>query len=284
MFKKPILRHILIGFAWLVSLGGLITLMSFIEIKKAEVVCKDVKIYIPGNQYFIDKQQVEGILRFSSNTLVGRKLDNIDIHDLEKKLKANPFVQGAKVYMDMDGIVWIEVDQRQPIMRIMNQFDQDFYVDEHGLKLPLSDNFTANVLAANGYIDERFAGKVDTLKTPLAKDIFKTISFIRKDSLWDAQIAQVYVNERHEIELIPRVGNQRILLGNADSLETKFHNLMVFYKQALPQVGWDAYKTINIKYSNQIIGIKNSKEDSLRLSKPVVDSAALKTDTSLIKH
>ena len=284
MFKKPIWRHILIGFAWLVSLGGLITLMSFIEIKKAEVVCKDVKIYIPGNQYFIDKQQVEGILRFSSNTLVGRKLDNIDIHDLERKLKANPFVQGAKVYMDMDGIVWIEVDQRQPIMRIMNQFDQDFYVDEHGLKLPLSDNFTANVLAANGYIDERFSGKVDTLKTPLAKDIFKTISFIRKDSLWDAQIAQVYVNERHEIELIPRVGNQRILLGNADSLETKFHNLMVFYKQALPQVGWDAYKTINIKYSNQIIGIKNSKEDSLRLSKPVVDTAGLKTDTSLIKH
>ena len=284
MFKKPIWRHILIGFAWLVSLGGLITLMSFIEIKKAEVVCKDVKIYIPGNQYFIDKQQVEGILRFSSNTLVGRRLDNIDIHELEEKLKANPFVQGAKVYMDMDGIVWIEVDQRQPIMRIMNQFDQDFYVDEHGLKLPLSDNFTANVLAANGYIDERFSGKVDTLKTPLAKDVFKTISFIRKDSLWDAQIAQVYVNERHEIELIPRVGNQRILLGNADSLETKFHNLMVFYKQALPQVGWDAYKTINIKYSNQIIGIKNSKEDSLRLSKPVVDTAGLKTDTSLIKH
>jgi len=284
MFKKPIWRHILIGFAWLVSLSGLITLMSFIEIKKAEMVCKDVKIYIPGNQYFIDKQQVEGILRFSSNTLVGRKLDNIDIHDLERKLKANPFVESAKVYADMDGIVWIEVTQRQPIMRIMNQFDQDFYVDEHGLKLPLSDNFTANVLAANGYIDERFSGKVDTLKTLLAKDIFKTISFIRKDSLWDAQIAQVYVNERHEIELIPRVGNQRILLGNADSLETKFHNLMVFYKQALPQVGWDAYKTINIKYSNQIIGIKNSKEDSLRLSKPVVDSTALKTDTSLIKH
>ena len=284
MFKKSIWRHILIGFAWLISLGGLITLMSFIEIKKAEVVCKDVKIYIPGNQYFIDKQQVEGILRFNSNTLIGKKLDNIDIHDLEKRLKANPFVEGARVYMDMDGIVWIEVDQRQPIMRIMNQFDQDFYVDEHGLKLPMSDNFTANVLAANGYIDERFSGKVDTLKTTLAKDIFKTISFIRKDSLWDAQIAQVYVNQSHEIELIPRVGNQRILLGNADSLETKFHNLLVFYKQALPQVGWDAYKTINIKYANQIVGIKNSKQDSLRLSKPVIDSAALKQDTSLIKH
>jgi cell division protein FtsQ len=284
MFKKPIWRYLLIGFAWLISLGGLVTLMSFIEIKKAEVVCKDVKVYIPGNQYFIDKQEVENILKLSSTMLVGRKLDKINIHDLEGKLKANPFVAYAKVYADMDGVIWIEVIQRQPIMRIMTQFDQDFYVDENGFKLPLSDNFTANVLAANGYIDEPFAGKVDTLKTPLAKDIFKTISFIRKDVLWNAQIAQVYVTADHEIELIPRVGNQRILLGNADSLETKFHNLMVFYKQALPQVGWDAYKQINIKYSNQIIGIKNGKVDSTKVNLPVADSTQLSKDTSLIKH
>lgn len=284
MFNKPIWRNILIGFAWLISLGGLITLMSFIEIKMAEVVCKDVKVYIPGNQYFIDKQEIQDILQLNSTMLVGRKMDKINLHDLENKLKANPFVAHAKVYADMNGIIWMEVLQRQPIMRIMTQFDQDFYVDENGFKLPLSSNFTANVLAANGYIDEPFAGRVDTLKTPLAKDIFKTISFIRKDALWNAQIAQVYVTADHEIELIPRVGNQRILLGNADSLETKFHNLMVFYKQALPQVGWDAYKQINIKYSNQIIGVKNGKADSTKVNVPVADSTQLSKDTSLIKH
>ncbi len=283
MFNKPIWRNILIGFTWLISLGGLVTLMSFIEIKKAEVVCTDVKVYIPGNQYFIDKQEIQDILQLNSTMLVGRKLDNINLHDLENKLKANPFVAHAKVYADMNGIIWMEVIQRQPIMRIMNQYDQDFYVDENGFKLPLSNNFTANVLAANGYIDEPFAGKVDTLRTPLAKDVFKTINFIRKDVLWNAQIAQVYVTPEHEIELIPRVGNQRILLGNADSLETKFHNLMVFYKQALPQVGWDAYKQINIKYANQIIGIKNGKTDSTRVA-PVADSTQLSKDTSLIKH
>src|SRR6187402_1010922 len=124
MFKKPIWRNILIGFAWLISLGGLVALMSFIEIKKAGVVCKDVKIYIPGNQYFIDKQEIENILKVSSNTLIGRRIDNINIHDLETKLSINPFVEYAKVYADMDGIIWIEVSQRQPILRIMNQFDQ----------------------------------------------------------------------------------------------------------------------------------------------------------------
>ena len=288
MFKKifnwNVWRPVLIGLAWAVSLGGVVVLMSFIEVKKAGVVCKDVKIYIPGNQYFIDKEQIDNILQLKSNSLIGHKMENINLHELERKLKANPFVEFAKVYADMDGILCIEISQRQPMLRIMNQFNQDFYIDQHGLKIPLSDNFTADVLVANGLIDEPFGGRVDTLHTDLARDIFKTADFIRRDSLWSAQIAQIYVNQNHEIELIPRVGNQRILLGNADSLATRFNNLKAFYKQALPQVGWDAYKLINIKYANQVIGVKNTntKKDSVRTA--ASDSTKMKQDTSAIKH
>jgi cell division protein FtsQ len=127
-----------------------------------------------------------------------------------------------------------------------------------------------------------FANRVDSLRTPLAKQIFRTADYIRKDSLWSAQIAQIYVDDKHEIELIPRVGNQRILLGNADSLDTKFKNLLAFYKQAVPQVGWVAYKTINIKYTNQVIGIKNDnlKRDTAKINSTIkTDSLTSTRDT-----
>lgn len=275
MDRKKVWKNILIGSAWVLSLGGLIVLMSFIDSKKGDVICKDVKVYIPGSQYFIDKDEVDNILQLSSHTLIGRRLDNINLHALETKLKANPFIEFAKVYADMDGIIQVEISQRQPIMRIMNQFDQDFYVDAHGLKIPLSNNFTARVLAANGFIEEPFGNKVDTLHTQLARDVFKTADFITHDTLWNAQIAQIYVNQQHEMELIPRVGNHRILLGNADSLQTKFGNLLAFYKQAIPRVGWDAYSVINIKYANQVIGVKKTTEtktDSARVQTVKPDS------------
>ncbi len=288
MFKnKRVWQRIFAGFCWLVSLSGLVALMSFIEYKKAGVLCRDVKIYMPGSQYFIDRQEVDNLLGMSRHALIGRKLELINLHQLENKLKANPFIESAKVYADMDGIIWVELSQRQPMMRIMNRFDQDYYVDQHGLKIPLSPNFTARVLAANGYIDEVFGNKVDTLHTQLAKDLFKTADFIRKDSLWDAQIAQIYVNQDHEIELIPRVGNQRILLGDADSLENKFHNLKIFYKKALPVVGWDTYKVINIKYANQVIGIKSDglKTDTAK-AKAIIpkDTTKFTEDTAQIMH
>ncbi|MFD0750684.1 cell division protein FtsQ/DivIB [Mucilaginibacter calamicampi] len=285
MWNKRLWRNIFIGFAWLVSLGGLVVLMSFIGIKKSGVVCKSVKVYIPGSQLFIDKQEVDHILQSGNFLLVGLRMENIKMHDLENSLRANPFIEYAKVYGDMDGTLVIEISQRQPILRMLNRFDQDFYIDQHGLKLPLSPNFTARVLAVNGFIEEPFGGRVDTLRTQIARDVFKTVSFIHSDTLWDAQIAQIYVNANQEIELIPRVGSQRILLGNADSLDVKFKNLLGFYKQALPTMGWEAYKTINIKYTNQVIGIKNTKADSLRLATPApADSATLAKDTSQIMH
>jgi cell division protein FtsQ len=290
MFKnKRLWRNILFGFTWVVCLSGLVVLMSFIEVKKSAMVCKTVQVLIPGNQYFIDKQEVDNILGLNSNLLVGRKLESINIHALETKLKRNPFVERASIYADMDGVIVVEISQRQPMMRMMNRFAQDFYIDQHGLKIPLSDNFTAKVLVANGFIDELFANRIDSLRTPVARDVFRTADFIRKDSLWTAQIAQIYVNEQHEIELIPRVGNQRILLGNADSLAIKFRNLLAFYKQAVPLVGWVAYKAINIKYTNQVIGIKNDnlkRDTTLNKTITKTDSlkAAVKDTTKIIKH
>ncbi|HTD40428.1 MAG TPA: hypothetical protein VK671_07405 [Mucilaginibacter sp.] len=266
MFKKRIWKRILIGSAWVISLGGLVALMSFIEFKKSGVFCKEVRIYIPGNQYFIDKEEVDNILKVHKHQLIGRNMESINLHNLENRLKANPFIESAKVYADMDGVIKVEISQRQPVIRVMNQAGQDFYIDQNGLKIPMSSNFTAKVLAANGYIDEAYGGKLDTLHTDIAKQLYKTVQFINKDSFWTAQIAQLFVNANHEIELIPRVGTNRILLGNADSLENKFHNLLVFYKQALPQVGWDRYKIINIKFANQVVGVKsdNFKKDSLK--------------------
>jgi cell division protein FtsQ len=286
MFKKRIWKHILIGSIWTICLGGLVVLMSFIEIKKAGVFCKEVKIYIPGNQYFIDREEVDNILKTHKHQLVGRNMESINLHLLEQKLRANPFIESAKVYADMDGILRVEISQRQPVLRVLNQFDQDFYIDQNGLKIPMSSNFTARVIAANGYIEEVFGNKVDTLHTELAREVLKTANFINRDSLWSAQIAQIYVNQDHQLELVPRVGNNRILLGNADSLESKFANLLTFYKKAMPQVGWNRYKTLNIKYANQVVGVKSDdfKRDSLKAIAKADSLKKMTKDTSQIQN
>ncbi len=267
MLKKINWRFVFTCFAWVFSLSALVVLMGFIEVKKAETTCKKVQVVLPGNQFFIERAEIDEILKENNGLLVGRRISNINIQDLETRLKANPFIEYAKVYVDMDGVIHTDVKQRVPVLRILNMAGQDFYIDQNGLKVPLSDHFTARVLVANGQINEGFAGKVDTLRTKLAKDLFATAKFISQDSLWNDQIVQVFVNTDKDMELVPRVGNQKIIIGDGSLLEEKFNNLLVFYKKAIPMVGWGAYNTVNLKFKGQIVCTRS--DSTLLKKKPV---------------
>jgi len=269
MLKKINWRAVLYGFLWLISLSGLIALMSFIEIKKSNLKCKDVKVLLPGQFNFIERNEVDRILMANAGAMVGRDLNEINIHKLENALKANPFIEFAKVYADMTGIIHVQIIQREPVIRVVNMANLHFYIDANGYKIPLSDNYTAKVLVASGFIEEDFNGRVDTLKTKMAKDLYRTALYIKGDTLLDNQIEQLFVDLKGDVEMVPRVGSHKIILGSTDSLQTKFRNLLVFYKKAIPKVGWDTYKTINLKYNNQIVCEKN-----------IIDSSKIITDIS----
>lgn len=278
MLKNINWKGIFVTLTWLVSLAGLVVLMSFIETKKVNQKCKDLKVILPGRNNFIERSEVDRILMEAGGALVGRDLRDINIHKLENSLRSNPFIEFAKVYADMDGVIHVEIRQRQPLLRIINRANVQYYIDENGLKMPLSENFTANVLVANGLIDEDFTGKVDTLNTKLAKDLYRMAQFIKADTLWDSQIEQLYVDVKGDIEMVPRVGDHKIILGDADSLQTKFRNLLIFYKKAMPKVGWDTYKSINLKYSNQVVAGKNK----LNANKLTVDSVSTTVDSTSV--
>lgn len=274
MLKSIRWKVVFKSMAWVIALAGVVVLMSFVETKKQALKCSNVKILIPGADNFIEREEIDDILKKNQGILIGKIMEQINLDEIERNIKANPYIASAKVFGDMNGVIHIEIEQREPVLRIINMGGQDFYVDREGLKMPVSSNFTANVLVANGNIAEMFNGRLDTLRSSLAEDLYETALFIRADTLWDAQIEQLYVAENKDIELIPRVGNQRIILGDAEALPVKMRNLLEFYKQAMPTVGWDAYKTINIKYTNQVVCERNKLDSVYRAAVPVLKSPA----------
>jgi cell division protein FtsQ len=63
----------------------------------------------------------------------------------------------------------------------------------------------------------------------------------------------VHVNNAGEFILVPLIGDQKIILGNARRLENKFDRLKTFYKKAMPYVGWQQYRSINLKFNGQVV-------------------------------
>lgn len=256
MFKR--IRHIkwkaVVGcMVALLALAGLVALMGFIRVKSGEQACTSLRVIVLGNESFIEQKDILDIIHQAHGELVGRTLETLPFHEMEASIAALPYVSSAMVNMDMDGEVTIRIKQRKAVVRVINNAGKDFYIDEAGLKIPVSLKYAPKVPVANGFIHEPYNEALDSMSSPLMEDIFKTAQYISADSMWNNQVVQLYVNEQGDIELAPRVGQQQIILGNGDALEEKFQKLMLFYTKIVPRVGIDAYKSVNLKYKGQLV-------------------------------
>jgi cell division protein FtsQ len=118
---------------------------------------------------------------------------------------------------------------------------------------------------ANGNIHEPFpvsesryifpSRSDSVLKPNIIYDLYKLAMFIDGNEFWRSQIEQIFVNGYGEIEMIPRMGAHTILLGRVNDMEYKFQKLKSIY-YTFNQIGWNDYKTINLKYKEQVICTK----------------------------
>jgi len=245
---------------WLFSVVGFLFLMSFVSKRGKEQKCGAIHIIVPGTQAFVSQAEVYDEVEKHVGPLTGLALKDVPIQQIENTLRTNPFVKNVSVYNDLDGKINIKIDQREAMLRIINRAGQDFYIDKEGIKFPGSRLYAPHVMVANGYITERYDGKQDSVQSNLLKDLYLVARRIATDSLWNSQVEQLYVNEEKDIELVPKLGNQKIVLGTADSIDKKLAKLLVFYQKIVPKVGWGMYKSVNLKFSGQLIC---EKEDSI---------------------
>jgi cell division protein FtsQ len=142
-------------------------------------------------------------------------------------------------------VLTVKVKHRKPVVRIVSD-NGNYYLDNEGDKIPVSTQYTANVLAATGKISEKFA--VD--------ELLPFVLFLGNDEFWEAQVEQIHIENNGDVLLIPLVGDQIIELGKLDNYEEKLRNMRAFYDQVLAANNWDKYKSVSLKYTNQVIAKK----------------------------
>ncbi len=272
IFKK-ILR---IAF-WVLLIAGLGTVFAFVQNKENETLCSKLNISIQRDpmkeNYFVEEDDIRKLIAEQFGQVENTPLKNIDVNYLERLMYTNPWVSRADVYLSINGVVDVEIEQRQPILRIINMKQESYYMDAIGKLMLWSPNFTPRLLVATGNIPETYEQwsrtsmdeiiNNDTLKSrTMLDDFYAMARFILADEFWSAHVEQIYLNNHGEIELVPKVGDHKIIFGTSDEMEEKFWKLKTFYKEGLNYTGWENYDTLNLKFVNQVVCTKvNFKTD-----------------------
>ncbi|MEI8073547.1 MAG: hypothetical protein WCH78_02270 [Bacteroidota bacterium] len=249
-WKKRIIQSVwmLIGLGTMVLFGGAM-------LQKNQKKCAGIQIEIAGatQNMFLDEKEILEILNLAGR-LEGSPVGKINLRAFETVLERNSWIQNAEMYFDNHQLLQVKVLERQPIARVFVNGGNSFYVDSAALRLPLSDKLSARVpVFTNFPSDKAILARPDS---SLLEGIVKLSSFIKTDSFWMAQIAQVNITGDSKFELVPLIGDQLILLGDAEQLDKKFRRLKAFYEQALMQQGMNTYEKLDIRFDKQVVAVK----------------------------
>ena len=225
----------------------LIFSIIMLQDKTLAIDCQNLIVVIKDstNRQFLTTDNIVTMLKSAQLYPVNKPVNSINTHTIEEKIAESELVSSVTAYKTPSGNIKIEITQKMPILRIFNA-RESYYVDESGRTMPADYLYATYLPIASGNIEKSLA----------TAELYKFALFLQKNEFWNNQIEQIYVNANTEVELIPRIGDHRIILGSFEDFEEKMNNLRLFYEQAIPKIGWDKYEVINIKYKNQIVCTK----------------------------
>lgn len=83
------------------------------------------------------------------------------------------------------------------------------------------------------------------------------VSEVNNDAFWSAEIVQYVADTTYtgdiSLRLIPRSGNFVIEFGTLNNSGAKLEKLRKFYDKGLSHMGWNRYKSVDVRYDKQII-------------------------------
>lgn len=259
-----ILRKIFTIAGILAGIALFVVVLTSAVQKQQQLTCKNVQVkidYESGLALINEEEVLQRLNVLSSGKLVGRVLSEIDFHTLETELEKNPYVYNSEVFTNQKQEIVVQIVQKRPILRVINNNGVSYYIGENSERIPLHRTFTPHVAVALGNVECYKDTKRDSA---MQAALYNLIQFVRKDDFLNALVDQVYVTQENEIEIIPVSGMHTICFGKADDrIEEKFNRLKIFYKEGLSKVGWNKYKSIDLKYNNQVVCEKNDTTNAL---------------------
>ena len=227
-------------FFLLVLISGLF--YSTISVNNLRDISK-IDIYIDNsNNLFITKDSIKSAVTKIITTKNIRK-SSVHLKALEFELNKIELVRKSDVFIDVNGTMIIDIEQRKPIARFI---DNKSYLDEDGLVMPKSKYYSARVPVIKGY-----ANTQDQLDL-----IYKLTNYIKNDKFLSQSATEILIDSNSNFSIKLRDYRFKILIGQLNNLDLKIKNFKAFYINASANQILNKYSVINLQFDNQVVCVK----------------------------
>ena len=216
---------------------------SLVRNSQKKVIATAIE-FTGGTPNFLTKSMVNKLLIQNQISVKNQPKSVINLYDLENAVLKNSYVEESAVFLTPEGVLKSIIKQRTVLARVVTK-NNSYYVDKEGVKVPLSKNYTARVPLITGIKNDINLNKV----MPLLRQIIA-------DDFLQKEIVGIHQSDVDNYQLLVRSGNYKIEFGKLEAIQTKFKKLKAFYSKAFLDKTIEKYKTINLKYHNQVVCAK----------------------------
>ncbi len=229
----------------------IIAIISSARIENNQPVSGKIVTIKSDKRYnFLEEKQVLKEAIYDRNIDIDNVfIANLDVNEMEKTLKNDPWIGEAQVYIDNKKKLHLDVTQRKPIVRIFDVAGNSYYMDKTLATMPLSEKFHyyTNVVVNVPVIGNDTPGLI--VKTSIAR----LVNTLLADSFWAAQVSHINYEQGNNFSINTVFGKQVIVLGDTGRLEEKLANVRMFYNKVMNRIGWDKYDTIDVRFKEQVV-------------------------------
>lgn len=206
---------------------------------------------------FVSDEDVKGYIEKDYGKCSGRRLEELDLAQIEKILNGKSAILKSEAYTTNDGTLHIMISQREPVVRLISG-KGGWYADATGYIFPLQKNYTSRVPIVDGSIPlditPEFKGIPATKREQeWLNGILGLVSYLQCNRKWNDSIAQIHVSSNGHLVLVPRKGREKFIFGRPEEFARKFAKIEDYYRFIVPEKGDKAYTYVNVSFDGQII-------------------------------
>jgi cell division protein FtsQ len=228
---------------FLLLIALVVFLFSFTNKRNEHRKLKKIEVeFIDENSPFITLNTVNKLLIQNQANVTSIDKETLVLNEMEHRLLENPMIRDAQVFMTVDGVLGVKIEQRTPIARVVAS--PDYYLDADGKSMPLSTVYSARVPLVNG----NSKMNLEEITTLLLK--------INEDEFMKEIVVGLDVEKDGNITMRLRKHAFKVFFGKARSIEKKFQNFKAFYQKTKQDSSLNGYELVNLQFESQVIATK----------------------------
>jgi cell division protein FtsQ len=209
-----------------------------------------------AQRHFVAREDIEKWLDQDYHAYVGLPLDSVDLDRIEKLVLSRSSIKSCEAWLTDDGILHMEISQREPVVRF-DDGHNGYYADATGYIFPLQSRGSAQVPVVEGRIplkvERGFKGMPeDPKQLAWLQQVIGLLNYIH-GSVWENNIKQITVNAGGDLVLIPWEGSEHFIFGEPVRIKEKLLLMRSYYEAVAPSREPGYYKTVDVRYRNQLV-------------------------------